>query len=143
MFTAKFEFECIIKIEASINVPLTNFFKLDQESLLIRYTKENEPHCIYLQTQQEAADFLQSVGYIHHWTLQPNGEVAMFTKTIFTVAGPGGQPVQYERLTPKRWQDITLTDSDVQKFVARYEFGKASTIMGKVGLMTKHFLKAA
>ena len=55
MFTARFEFECTLQIEASINVPLKNFFIRNEEDAVLRIIRENETECIYLKNKLEAA----------------------------------------------------------------------------------------
>ncbi len=141
MFT-NFKLRCIVEIEGGITTPLSGFFIRNAESIRLAYETGGHLKYINLATPLEVAKFLKKHGIIHTYSVREN-LVSMYEKVLFTVTGKKGEPVQYERMVPVKWEDINLNAGQVQTLAAHYEFDLADGIMGKVISIGKNYRKAA
>ncbi len=139
---SRFHIKCLIEIEAAIQTPDRGFFIKNDDSIRLAYIIDDKLKYIYLTTPEEVAASLKAHNMIDGYIITPAG-VKMYTKVLFTVTGPKGEPVQYQRMVEVKWEDIKLNSTQVQSFAAAHEFNLAGKIMGKVVEITKNYLKAA
>ena len=141
---ATLKFKCLIKIEGSIYLPPANYFVRNENSARINYLLGDKRKCINLTSRIELAEMLLKIKpeIIDGYTIE-NGELKMYKNTLITVLGKKSAPVQHTWPTPVRWEDINLTDVQVQTLAAIHEYELSGQTMGIVVKMAKDFLKAA
>lgn len=141
-----FKLKCLMDIEAGITIPPKGFFIRNAASMRLCYSISNKIQYIHLTTQEQAANFLRKHGIIDSYAII-NDEVKMYGKTLITITGEKGQPIQMERLLPICWEDIHLNAAQVQSFAAIHEYEKAGRtigrIKGKIINMATNYLKTA
>jgi hypothetical protein len=137
-----FRLKCLMDIEAAIQVPDKGFFVRNANSIRLCYSVDKNIKYINLPTRETAADFLTRHGIIHSYAILKD-EVKLYGKTIITIAGPKGVPVQMERLLPVMWEEIQLNAAQVQSFAALHELEMKSKTMGLVVNMITNYLKTA
>jgi hypothetical protein len=137
-----FRLKCLMDIEAAIQIPDKGFFVRNENSIRLSYSVDKQIKYINLPTHEAAADFLTKRGIIHGYAIIKD-EVKMYCKTLITIEGPKGQPVQMERLLPVKWEEIHLNAAQVQSFAALHELEMKSRTMGLVVNMITDYLKTA
>lgn len=141
-----FKLKCLTDIEAAISLPAKGFFVRNATSMRLCYNVSSKIKYIHLTTPEMAAKFLRKHGIIDSYAMV-DGQVKMYSKSLITIAGHKGQPVQMERLVPVAWNDIHLNAPQVQTFCAVHEFELAGKTMGavkgKVVSMINNYLKTA
>lgn len=131
MFTTSQKIECISQIEAGLTIPDKNYFIKNENSIRLCYFKGRQIKYINLPSPEDVADFLKKHGVIRFYSIKDE-TVTMYTTILHTIVGDKGQPVQYEKPVPFRWDDIEMTPSQVLHYAAEKEFEEAGGTMGMI-----------
>lgn len=142
MCTTSFKLRCIHEIEATLSTPEAGYSIINPGSVRFCYIKQNRLKYINLPTKTDAVIFFKMVGVIDSYSIE-NNDVQMFKEVLFTVTGDKGQPIQYSRSIPLRWDDLSFSPCQVITFAAQYEWELTGRTMGKVISIGKSILKAA
>lgn len=126
-----FRLKCIMDIEANISVPKKGFFTKTAQGCRICYSINNQLKYIYIHAGEETAGFLHKFGIIDSYALV-NNQVKMYAKTLITITGPKGEPVQMTRFVPVTLDEINLTESQVVTIAAIHEYEQKGKVMGIV-----------
>lgn len=123
----QFKLQCRLDIEATIDVPLKGFFIRNERSARLCYRMGKELKYINIATPMDMAELLKKQGMIHFYCI--NGEVIkMFEKVLITITGAKGEPIQQRRLVELKWEEISLSPSQVQTIAADHELKNNSFV---------------
>jgi hypothetical protein len=116
---------CRLDIEATIDVPPSGFFILHPQGARLCYEKNGRLKYIHLLTPVSLAVVLKKHGIIDCYDPKTG---AMFRKSLLTVVGPKGEPVQNEKLFEVKREDIHLNVSQMQTIAAQHEMSRNKVI---------------
>jgi len=142
MFTTDFKVRCITEIECSIELPGSCYFVRNQNSMRLCYSLDSQLRYINLASRLEAVELLLKIKpeVIDGYTIDADGQLHMYTNTLFTVYNHKGVPVQYTKQTPVKWESINLSPIQVQAIAALHEWEQTGGTMGNVVSMATHYL---
>lgn len=123
-----FKLRCIHELEASIHTTGRSFTK-NRNSVRISYRVGREIKYISLPTPEDVAIFLKEHGIIDTYIITTGSEVRMYQKCFVTVADRKGRPVQTVRMIPYTWDDVFLSEPQLQTMIARYEWSQVGKII--------------
>lgn len=128
--TTSRKIDIIEKLEQAMTLP-KNFFVKNETSIRLCYFIGREIKYIYLPTVEDVACFLKKHGVITFYSYQDD-KVKMYNKSLLTLTGAKGEPIQYERMVEFRWSDIDFSAANVLHYAACHEMELGGGIMGMV-----------
>lgn len=125
-----FKLKCIMDIEANISIPRKGF-TISDKGIRLCYCINNQFKYIYIAKGEEAAQFLHRFGIIDSYAIVKD-EVKMYQKSLITITGAKGEPIQQVRFIYLPWDDINISDAAIQGIAAIHEYEAKGKVMGIV-----------
>lgn len=121
---------CLPAIKAKITLPKEPV-KITEDKILFTYYTEGKMRFFEVQRGEEAGELMLENGFIDSY--EGTGKFfTMFQKSMITVTGKGGQPVQMVKHTKLDWFKIKFFESDIIHIAARHQYELTSKLMGLI-----------
>lgn len=127
------EWRCKEDIRKNIRLPHSSWLVVNDGNVRLCYIvlDQKKARYITLPTRVEAAKFLAQKGIIDDYVIKGES-VKFFIKTMCTVVGSKGEPLQSVRMFEIQWSQLKLhiTQSDVVRFAVDQEYEEKGKIAG-------------